>query len=173
MSDEELYSLVLSVDYHHNQSKGRDCNEEICPVIRCPQPGCEVITHYCKLEEHLHLCGYRRVWCVNVSYGCPYSLLRKDMSCHLQHCPANVVHCSFEWNRWPLHTTEKSKGARIHCPPQALDVNDLDVALVLRDQRMLKQLWQANRPIKRAMKTCLSHNPAVPIKVSIFYFKMK
>lgn len=189
MSQEELYSLVLSVDYHQKPAKpnadgvvasnsqsvtkvdDEDYEEEDeqtqkCPVIQCPNSKCQVITHYCKLQEHFLLCAYNRVACINVGYGCPYSMLRKDIAAHLQHCPANVVHCAYEWNRWPLYTTEKSEAARIHCPSQALDVTNLDVALALRDQRMLAQLYQANRQIKRAMKG-VSVNPAVPFKVRL------
>lgn len=105
--------------------------------------------------------------CLNHNYGCPFTIQRRDIAAHLRHCPANVVHCSAEWNRWPLHATEKSPPARVYCPPHALDIRNLDVALALRDQRMLKQLWSASRQMKKIMRGCLSTHPAVPIKVCL------
>lgn len=95
------------------------------------------------------------------------------MSEHLRHCPANVVHCGAEWNRYPIYY-EKGSSARCFYSPHGLDVNNLDVALALRDQRMLTQLWTASRQMKRIMRGRFSFsNPAVPIKVSLRLFFVK
>lgn len=168
MSNDEIYSMILNVNYHQNGMlhNGQTNSDELehCPVVQCPNHCCNVILHYCKLPEHYLLCLYQKIACINNSYGCPFFILRKDVASHLKHCPANVVHCSMEWNRWPLHTTEKNPQTRVYCPPQSLDIRNLDVALALRDQRMLKQLWSASRQMKRIMKGRLSIHPAVPIK---------
>ena len=86
------------------------------------------------------------------------------MSDHLRHCPANVVHCGAEWSRYPIYF-EKGSSTRCFYSPHGLDINNLDVALALRDQRMLAQLWTASRQLKRILRGRYFTNPAVPIKV--------
>merc|ERR1711971_1554240 len=47
------------------------------------------------------------VTCINQSLGCPVGMLRKDINLHLAKCPASVVVCMAEWNRWPVFTAQK------------------------------------------------------------------
>ncbi|KPM06708.1 F-box domain containing protein 2 [Sarcoptes scabiei] len=159
LSQEEKYSIVLDVHYHNNLF------ENYCPVVRCTNRKCQTVMHYCKMQEHFLLCPFETVPCINSNYGCPHLILRGQISNHLsQHCPANVVHCSAEWNRWPLHTSTKSPPTQIFCSPHSLNIHNLDVALALRDQRMLKQLWSSSRQLKKTLRGHLSTHPAVPIK---------
>ncbi|RWS22971.1 uncharacterized protein B4U80_05564 [Leptotrombidium deliense] len=137
---------------------------ESCAIIEC-EANCGFMFHSCKLSEHRLLCHNERIDCLNVTYGCPFRILRSDIAKHLIVCPANVIHCTVEWNRWPLHTIDK----RLTQPfvSQSLDVNHLDVALTLRDQRMLKQLWNASRKKRSTLRNRLTRKyPAVPFKVS-------
>ena len=46
---------------------------------------------------------------MNKNYGCPHSYLRYQMSSHLPVCPASVVVCSSQWNRWALGAKEREK----------------------------------------------------------------
>ncbi|XP_057695324.1 F-box only protein 40-like, partial [Corythoichthys intestinalis] len=103
-----------------------------CVVIRCPND-CGAFLHACKEEEHRLLCPNETVACLNADYGCPLSMLRHRRARHLEVCPASVVGCSQEWNRWPVPDGEltfyknASQQSEIH----------LDVALALRDQELL------------------------------------
>lgn len=170
-----------------------------CAMVACDNSLCCQRMHSCKLNDHLLICSYHKViqhyyddvdddnnnnnnvWvivlcpqvsCLNAWSGCGAIVTRKDMAKHLTHCPASVIHCSVEWNRWPTHTRER----RVTRAPHMLsDVHHLDVALALRDQRMLKQLFQAERRTQKMMRNCLTQKyPAVPLKVIVahlnFYF---
>ncbi|RWS09356.1 farnesyl pyrophosphate synthase-like protein [Dinothrombium tinctorium] len=135
---------------------------ESCPIVAC-ELNCGFSFHACKTSEHKLLCLNERVECINVAFGCPFRLLRSEIAKHLIVCPASVIHCTVEWNRWPLHTIDK----RLTQPiiSQSLDVNHLDVALTLRDQRMLKQLWNASRKKRCTLRNRLTRKyPAVPFK---------
>ena len=52
--------------------------------------------------DHRLLCMNERVPCINASNGCPAMLPRRTLARHLEHCPASVVFCTMEWNRWPV-----------------------------------------------------------------------
>lgn len=103
-----------------------------CLVIRC-RSNCGASLHMCKEEEHQLLCPNERVPCLNAAYGCPLTMLRHKLAKHLEVCPASVVSCSQEWNRWPVSETDVafyknvSEQGELH----------LDVAVALRDQEML------------------------------------
>src|SRR5690606_38441089 len=127
---EELQSMILDVRYHHDFVDRDPTGQPVttCPVVRCTNADCPVVTHFCKLDEHFLLCQFRKVGpssspprlgpqpltgfipsrshpflqvpCINRLSGCPFPLLRHRLSTHLTHCPASVVHCSVEWNRW-------------------------------------------------------------------------
>ena len=34
---------------------------------------------------------------------------RKQLAAHLESCPASVVICMAEWNRWPVYSSERKK----------------------------------------------------------------
>lgn len=120
-----------------------------CFNLRCsvlPEPGvsCEVVTcsllcgamfHSCKSEEHQLLCPLLKVPCFNSGYGCPVSLIRHQMSAHLEVCPAGVVCCTMEWNRWPVSCLNYTSYESLSHATE--EVEQLDMALALQDQKTL------------------------------------
>lgn len=108
-----------------------------CMVIKCPK-NCGAILHMCKQEEHHLLCPNEMVPCLNVVYGCPLTMLRHKQAKHLEVCPASMVCCSQEWNRWPVSETDLTFYRNVSKNPQTDDVN-LDVAIAFRDQELLFQ----------------------------------
>lgn len=107
-----------------------------CVVVKCPK-SCGSVFHQCKQEEHQLLCSNETVPCLNASFGCPLSMTRGRLAKHLEVCPASVVCCSQEWNRWPAAETDTTFYKNISEKPQSED--DLDVAAALRDQELLFQ----------------------------------
>lgn len=105
-----------------------------CVVIKCHK-NCGATLHVCKQEEHWLLCPNETVPCLNVLYGCPISMLRHRLAKHLEVCPASVVCCSQEWNRWPASENDMTFYKNISENPQT--VESLDVAVALRDQKLL------------------------------------
>lgn len=105
-----------------------------CDLITCPQV-CGAVFHSCKTDEHHLLCPLVRVPCLNSGYGCPVVLVRNQMYDHLEVCPAGVVFCTMEWNRWPVscldYTSYESLSRGVE------KVEQLDMALALQDQRTL------------------------------------
>nr|XP_014429576.1 F-box only protein 40 isoform X3 [Pelodiscus sinensis] len=105
-----------------------------CLVINC-HSRCGAAFHMCKQEEHQLLCPLEQVPCLNSAYGCPSSMARFKLAKHLQVCPASVVHCSMEWNRWPNVDSETILHKNIMKHPH--NEQSLDTALALRDQKIL------------------------------------
>ena len=105
-----------------------------CLIISC-RKNCGAVLHMCKLEEHQLLCPNETVPCLNATYGCPLSMLRHRLAKHLEVCPASVVCCSQEWNRWPVSETDLTFYKNVSENLQT-EVN-LDVAMALRDQELL------------------------------------
>lgn len=134
-----------------------------CHMITC-QLGCGLRFHSCKLDEHQHLCPSHKVQCVNFTNGCPIILPRSDLGPHLERCPASVVQCTMEWNRWPVYSKERqSRVPFVHDNIHAR-YGQLDVALALRDQRMLNEAMKAPRATRRALRNHLTQRfPAVPL----------
>ena len=79
---------------------------ESCLIISCPLK-CGARYHSCKQNEHNLLCPNGKELCINAAYGCPHELLRKNRGKHLETCPASVIPCTAEWNRWPLCSKER------------------------------------------------------------------
>ncbi|XP_024861725.1 F-box only protein 40 isoform X2 [Kryptolebias marmoratus] len=109
-----------------------------CTVIKCYR-NCGATFHMCKHEEHQLLCPNETVPCLNVDYGCPLTMLRHRLAKHLEVCPASIVCCSQEWNRWPVPDTDMTLYANISESLQLDTEVSLDVALALRDQALLFQ----------------------------------
>ncbi|XP_042343103.1 F-box only protein 40 [Plectropomus leopardus] len=107
-----------------------------CMLIKCHK-NCGATFHMCKQEEHQLLCPNETVPCLNVIYGCPLTMLRHKLAKHLEVCPASVVCCSQEWNRWPVSETDLTFYKNISDSTQT-ELN-LDVAMALRDQELLFQ----------------------------------
>ncbi|KAJ8399431.1 hypothetical protein AAFF_G00411430 [Aldrovandia affinis] len=105
-----------------------------CDLIGCPIV-CGAVFHSCKADEHCLLCPLERVPCPNVGFGCPFTVARNKIADHLETCPASVVCCTMEWNRWPVSYADRMSYENLS---KDLDVVDqLDMALALQDQRML------------------------------------
>uniref|UniRef100_A0A3B4V0Q6 F-box protein 30b n=1 Tax=Seriola dumerili TaxID=41447 RepID=A0A3B4V0Q6_SERDU len=103
-------------------------------------------------EDHVHL----RVPCLNSGYGCPVTLVRNQMYGHLEVCPAGVVCCTMEWNRWPVscldYTSYESLSRGVE------EVEQLDMALALQDQRTLLESLKVI-----AMAPTAEGEPLVPV----------
>lgn len=86
----------------------RDCfqlacsEQENCNLAKCSY--CSIALHSCKLDDHETICLMMPVFCPNSLNGCPTKVLRRDIAKHLETCPANVIHCGMEWNRYPLYS---------------------------------------------------------------------
>ncbi|XP_072518615.1 F-box only protein 40 [Salminus brasiliensis] len=105
-----------------------------CLVISC-RALCGATFHMCKEDEHVLLCPNEKVPCLNAHYGCPFSMCRSKLAKHLEVCPASVVCCSMEWNRWPIEDVKSplySNLLKDMHKPQALDLS-----MALRDQKHL------------------------------------
>lgn len=105
-----------------------------CQIVPC-KLDCGASFHSCKCQEHQLLCPNVKVPCSNAVNGCPASLLRSQLGSHLQHCPASILSCTVEWNRWIMDT---GNGARTACS-QHTGRLQLDLALAMRDLRSLRQ----------------------------------
>ncbi|KAL0969796.1 hypothetical protein UPYG_G00232420 [Umbra pygmaea] len=104
-----------------------------CDLIGCPLV-CGAVFHFCKAEEHRLLCPFERVPCLNTGFGCPFTVARIKMAEHLETCPASVVCCTMEWNRWPVSYSDRKSYEHLS---NVEVVEQLDMALALQDQRML------------------------------------
>ncbi|KAL4624013.1 F-box only protein 30-like [Arapaima gigas] len=105
-----------------------------CDLIGCSLV-CGAIFHSCKSDEHRLLCPLERVPCLNSSFGCPFAVTRSRISEHLAVCPASVVCCTMEWNRWPVSYADRKSYENLSKDVDV--VEQLDMALALQDQRML------------------------------------
>ncbi|XP_068608059.1 F-box only protein 30a [Brachionichthys hirsutus] len=105
-----------------------------CDLIGCALV-CGAVFHSCKLEEHRLLCPYERRPCLNREFGCPLSIRRIKMARHLETCPASIVCCTMEWNRWPVSYSDRKSYENLS--KDFDEVEQLDMALALQDQRML------------------------------------
>uniref|UniRef100_A0A8C4RDI9 F-box protein 30b n=1 Tax=Eptatretus burgeri TaxID=7764 RepID=A0A8C4RDI9_EPTBU len=102
----------------------------ICEVRPCPA-ACGALFHTCKGNEHRQLCPLERVPCPNAGYGCPLWMHRCAVGAHIRVCPASVVCCTMEWNRWPQQFQDPGHEEEHDATEQ------LDMALALRDQKIL------------------------------------
>lgn len=96
-----------------------------------------------------------RVQCLNSGYGCPTTLVRNQMCAHLEVCPAGVVCCTMEWNRWPVscldYTSYESLSRGVE------EAEQLDMALALQDQRTLLESLKVISMAPSAQKETLVH----------------
>lgn len=108
-----------------------------CVIISC-RLLCGAVFHLCKEEEHMLLCPNERVPCLNLEYGCPFTMCRSRLAKHLEVCPASVISCSMEWNRWPIEETETPEFYQ-NILKESQTQEPLDLSMALRDQRHLFQ----------------------------------
>ncbi|XP_029304147.1 F-box only protein 40-like isoform X2 [Cottoperca gobio] len=128
---------------HCDSCYSRRCRARVeasvcCAVIPC-RLVCGALFHLCKEEDHLLLCPNVRVPCLNVEYGCPLHMPRSSQAAHLQVCPASVVFCSMEWNRWPANDAHSYPNTELHenLIREREKGGCLDLAMALKDQDLL------------------------------------
>uniref|UniRef100_UPI0037E802D7 F-box only protein 30-like n=1 Tax=Semicossyphus pulcher TaxID=241346 RepID=UPI0037E802D7 len=126
-----------------------------CDLISCPLV-CGAVFHSCKADEHHLLCPLLRVPCLNSGYGCPATLLRNQMYAHLEVCPAGVVCCTMEWNRWPVSCLDYMSYESLSRGVE--EAEQLDMALALQDQRTLLESLKVI-----AMTPTAEREPLVPV----------
>ncbi|XP_036705514.1 F-box only protein 40 [Balaenoptera musculus] len=124
---------------HCDRCFNRHCHMPVepgvsCLVINC-HLSCGATFHTCKEAEHELLCPLEQVPCLNSESGCPLSISRHKLAKHLQVCPASVVCCSMEWNRWPNVDSETALHENIM--KETPNEECLDTALALQDQKVL------------------------------------
>ncbi|XP_043077641.1 F-box only protein 40 [Puntigrus tetrazona] len=103
-----------------------------CMVINC-RLLCGASFHMCKEDEHSLLCPNEKVPCLNSHYGCPFTMCRSRLAKHLEVCPASVVCCSMEWNRWPLENPDAPLYTNLL--KELHEQESLDLSMALRDQK--------------------------------------
>uniref|UniRef100_A0A4W4E8C4 F-box protein 40, tandem duplicate 1 n=1 Tax=Electrophorus electricus TaxID=8005 RepID=A0A4W4E8C4_ELEEL len=106
-----------------------------CMIINC-RLLCGASFHMCKESEHTLLCPNEKVPCLNSCYGCPFTMSRSRLAKHLEVCPASVVCCSMEWNRWPIEETEPPKFYQ-NILKENYTQEPLDLSMAIRDQNHL------------------------------------
>lgn len=105
---------------------GISCDLLLCPMV------CGAIFHSCKADEHQLVCPLIKVPCLNRDYGCQANLTRNQMYSHLEVCPAGVVCCTMEWNRWPVSSLDYTSYESLSRGVE--EAEQLDMALALQDQ---------------------------------------
>lgn len=132
-----------------------------CEIISCPHY-CGQRFHACKLSEHRELCSHYRVPCLNAGYGCPHTMPRYAIPRHLPQCPASVVVCCCERNRW-LAASRLRETVAPHRGHMALFCDtDLDVSLALHDQALLNQV-STLRPDQARTAATTRRCPLLPL----------
>ncbi|XP_078688869.1 F-box only protein 30-like isoform X1 [Branchiostoma floridae x Branchiostoma belcheri] len=125
------------------------CEMQACPV------DCGARFHACKLTEHRLICPNEKAACINAVNGCPKWLPRGQHAKHLAHCPASVVRCTMEWNRWPVFSVERQSHVPIVKADAQVYKDQLDIALALRDQRILMETMKASDRARLALMSSI------------------
>lgn len=134
-----------------------------CAIVAC-ELNCGFRFHACKMAEHRLLCANEKVACINAGNGCPVMLIRYQRAQHLETCPASVVICTMEWNRWPICSQDRQMHVPFHVPNPRAKEGQLDIALALRDQRMLNEWMKVPHRTRRVLRNSLTKCfPAVPL----------
>ncbi|XP_030059842.1 F-box only protein 40 [Microcaecilia unicolor] len=124
---------------HCEKCFNRYCQVSLQPAVSCVMINCRshcgATFHLCKEEEHQLLCPLEWVPCLNSVFGCPFSMSRVKLAKHLKVCPASVVCCSMEWNRWPNIDSKTPLYENIMKEQHSEEC--LDIFLALRDQKIL------------------------------------
>lgn len=125
---------------HCESCHSRRCKVPIETAVSCMIINCRLLCgasfHMCKEDEHKLLCPNEKVPCINAHYGCPFAMCRSKLAKHLAVCPASVVVCSMEWNRWPIEEAEPPEFYK-NILKENYTQEPLDVSMALRDQRHL------------------------------------
>ena len=155
---------------HCNQCYDRNCSASPQPGNACSLMNCDTDCgarfHKCKASEHQLLCPNAKIECVNAIYGCPVDIQRRQVCKHLEVCPASVINCTMEWNRWPVYASERQPQQPLQLVPD--NFTQLDIALALRDQRMLTKSMKASKRTRQILTNALNRrHPAVPLSVQL------
>ncbi|XP_030052439.1 F-box only protein 30 [Microcaecilia unicolor] len=135
-----------------------------CDLIRCPLI-CGAVFHACKADEHRILCPLERVPCLNSGFGCPFNVMRSKIAEHLEICPASVVCCTMEWNRWPVSYADRKSYENLS--KDVDEVEQLDMALALQDQRMLLESLKVATMMSKAAEKMSEPVEQISVKSSI------
>ncbi|KAK4295314.1 hypothetical protein Pmani_032125 [Petrolisthes manimaculis] len=136
-----------------------------CDVQYCVN-GCGHRFHMCKTDEHLLMCSHERVPCINAGYGCPQWMQRRYLSQHLPFCPASVIICNTEWNRWALGAKEREKVAMSKSIYTLYDGKDLDMALALHDQELVNEMQKLPKRVRTTLCNGITRRfPCLPLTV--------
>ncbi|XP_063400823.1 F-box only protein 30-like isoform X1 [Mytilus trossulus] len=166
----EDMTFSLSLLHAHCEScVNKKCNITPDQLSSCEMTDCENMCghrfHSCKKDEHELICSQQKVPCINHSNGCPLEMARCKRASHLSVCPASVQRCVVEWNRWPMHSKEECLTTPLPLDSQHVKCTQLDVALALRDQRMLVQSMKIPRKIRKIFQNSLTQKyPSVPLE---------
>ncbi|XP_066556910.1 F-box only protein 30a [Amia ocellicauda] len=135
-----------------------------CDLIGCPLV-CGAVFHSCKAEEHRLLCPLERVPCLNSGFGCPFTVARNKIAEHLEICPASVVCCTMEWNRWPVSYADRKSYENLS--KDVDEVEQLDMALALQDQRMLLESLKVATMVSKNVDKPPGASEKMPVALSI------
>lgn len=69
------------------------------------------------------------------------------MAQHLETCPASIVCCTMEWNRWPVSYADRKSYENLS--KDFDEVEQLDMALALQDQRMLLESLKVTTTVSK------------------------
>lgn len=69
------------------------------------------------------------------------------MAQHLETCPASIVCCTMEWNRWPVSYADHKSYENLS--KDFDEVEQLDMALALQDQRMLLESLKVTTSVSK------------------------
>ncbi|XP_034539466.1 F-box only protein 40-like [Notolabrus celidotus] len=128
---------------HCDSCYSRRCRARVEVSVCCAFTPCRLhcgaLFHLCKEEDHMLLCPNVRVPCLNVGYGCPLHMPRSSQAAHLLVCPASLVCCSMEWNRWPANDAHSYPNTELHenLLKEKKQGDCLDLAMALKDQDRL------------------------------------
>ncbi|XP_065072362.1 F-box only protein 30-like isoform X2 [Rhopilema esculentum] len=117
------------------------CYQKLCPEQQnCTQARClycDIQMHSCKIDDHETICAMMPRPCPNAYYGCSSKVPTHEVAKHLDTCPANVVQCAMEWNRYPLYSRAIEHWIPFPeiNPPKIK--GQLDIEFALSDQRKL------------------------------------
>ncbi|XP_018591846.1 F-box protein 40.1 isoform X1 [Scleropages formosus] len=129
-----------------------------CLIINC-RLYCGAVFHMCKEVEHQLLCPNEKVPCLNVDYGCPFTMCRSKLAKHLKVCPASVVSCSMDWNRWPVE--EKDTIFYDNILNDNFSEEQLDLSMALRDQKHLFSSLKMKTLFAELVEKAEKPNPSV------------
>lgn len=133
-----------------------------CKMCFC-EFGCSALLHSCKMKDHKNVCQKCRIPCINSDYGCPAVITRENLRGHLERCPASVIFCTMEWNRYPVYSKSRLSWVPFFQPNPVLVKGHLDVELAFRDQRILRDVFRRRCKKGKAkvdlLRTSLTNTP--------------